>query len=86
MKDWKQFNFRNFLVPAIFYIVGIIMGIMFSRNSNTKKDYPIEVRCYWNTNGYQSYPTMDADSVKGDIIWKDGISIVNKNIINVSFK
>ncbi len=28
----------------------------------------------------------DADSVKGDTIWKDGISIVNKNIVNVSFK
>jgi hypothetical protein len=34
----------------------------------------------------QSYPTMEADSVKGDTIWKDGNKIVNKNIINVIFK
>jgi len=29
---------------------------------------------------------MEADSVKGDTIWKDGLNIVNKNIINVNFK
>ena len=50
------------------------------------KHYPIEVRCHWSTDCYQGHPTMDADSVKGDTIWKDGNRIVNKNIINVVFK
>jgi hypothetical protein len=84
--NWKQFNFWNFWVPIIFFIVGILMGIMFPRNSKPTKNYPIEVQTHWQTNQVSSYPTMEADSVKGDSIWKDGNKIVNKNIINVAFK
>jgi len=84
--NWKQFNFWNFWVPIIFFIVGILMGIMFPHNSKPTKEYPIEVQCHWITSGSVDYPIMDADSVKGDTIWKDGNRIVNKNIINVSFK
>jgi hypothetical protein len=84
--NWKQFNFWNFWVPIIFFIVGILMGIIFPRNSKPTKEYPIQVSCYWESGSMQSFPTMDADSVKGDTIWKDGNKIVNKNIINVIFK
>jgi hypothetical protein len=55
-------------------------------SSKPTKKYPIEVKCYWSTDGYQSYPNMDADSVKNDTIWKDGLYIVNKNIIDIQFK
>ena len=84
--NWKQFNFWNFWVPMIFFIVGILMGIMFPRNSKPSKQYPILIHTYWEMGGVKSYPTIEADSVKGDTIWKDGNKIVNKNIINVTFK
>jgi hypothetical protein len=84
--NWKQFNFWNFWVPIIFFIVGIFMGIMFPRNSKLTKNYPIEVQCHWETGQVSYYPTMEADSVKGDSIWKDGLMIINKNIKNVEFK
>jgi len=84
--NWKQFNFWNFWVPIIFFIVGILMGIMFPRNSKPTKEYPIQVSCYWESGSMQLFPTMDADSVKGDTIWKNGNRIVNENIINVTFK
>jgi len=85
MKNWTRFNFENFWF-LMFFILGIIAGLLFPRNIKSTKKYPIEVRCYWTTDGYQSYPSMEADSVKGDTIWKDGLNIVNKNIINVNFK
>jgi hypothetical protein len=83
--NWKKFNFDNFWVPMIFFMVGIVAGILFPRNSKPSKDYPIEVQTFWNSGGYQSYPTMRCDSIHGDTLYRDGLRIVNKNIINVSF-
>jgi len=84
--NWKQFNLHNFVPRLLFFIVGIFMGLIYPCNSKPTKSYPIEVQCHWSTEGQASYPYMDADSVKGDSIWKDGNKIVNKNIINVAFK
>jgi len=85
--EFKETNKKYFWYPIVMLIVGILLGVSMSPSKSSKtKQYPIEVRCYWSTNGYQSYPKMDADSVKGDTIWKDGLSIVNKNIVNVNFK
>jgi hypothetical protein len=84
--NWKQFNFWNFWVPIIFFIVGILMGIIFPCNSKPTKEYPIEVTCSYQSATYYYSKYMDADSVKGDTIWKDGNKIVNKNIVNVTFK
>jgi hypothetical protein len=84
--NWKNFNFWNLWVPFIFFFVGLIMGILFPCNHTSKKNYPIEAQCYWQTNGYSSYPKFECDSIKGDTFWKDGNRIVAKNIINVSFK
>ena len=68
-------------------VVSIISLIVLTSTIKTnKKHYPIEVLTHWSTDGYQGHPTMEADSVKGDTIWKDGNRIVNKNIINVEFK
>jgi len=44
--NWKNFNFWNFWVPMIFFIVGILLGIMFPRNHKPTKEYPIEVQSY----------------------------------------
>jgi hypothetical protein len=74
----------DYLTAAIFFILGIIGGLLYP--TKPTKYYPIEVSCYWETHQTSSYPTMEADSVKGDTIYKDGISIVNKNIKNVLFK
>ena len=50
------------------------------------KEYPVEVHCQYGF-GYNTVSeTMDADSVRGNTIYKDGQWIVNKNIINVKFK
>jgi len=83
--NWKQFNLHNF-VPILFFILGMIAGLIYPRNSKPTKEYPIKVQTYWTSGSMESYPDMEADSVKGDTIWKDGNKIVNKNIINVIFK
>ena len=85
--EFTETNKKHLLYNLIMFIVGIIAGVLMPSPKSTKtKEYPIEVHCYWSTDGYQSFPTMDADSVIGDTIYKDGLKIVNKNIINVEFK
>ena len=85
--EFKEINKKYFWYPLLLFSIGFFIGCMcgYSERKPTKK-YPIEVQCYWSTSGYQSYPSMDADSIKGDTIYKDGLSIVNKNIVNVNFK
>jgi hypothetical protein len=88
-KEIKESYKQYLLYPTISFIIGVLIGVRFclyKLESKSTKKYPIEVQCYWSTNGYQSYPSMDADSIKGDTIYKDGSVIVNKNIINVSYK
>jgi len=84
--NWKQFNLHNFVPILSFFILGMIAGLIYPSDTKPTKEYPIQVSCYWESGGMQSYPTMESDSVKGDTIWKDGNKIVNKNIINVEFK
>ena len=88
MKDWSAFNVKYFAVPMTALVFGLVIGfgLASSTNKQPTKEYPIEVQCHWSTNLYQDYPNMEADSVKGDTIWKDGLNIVSKNIINVQFK
>ena len=84
--DWTTFNVKYFALPMTALVIGMVIGFGICDSSKKKKQYPIKVNCYWSTDGYQSYPSMDADSVKGDTIYRDGLSIVSKNIINVQFK
>jgi len=87
MKDWTTFNVKYLAIPFTMLVFGMVIGFGLSESKKKpSKKYPIEVQCYWSTNGYQSYPTMECDSIKGDTIWKDGNKVVNKNIINVSFQ
>ena len=83
MKDWTNLQKISFILMVVSIISLIVLTSTIKTN---KKHYPIEVLTNWSTDGYQGHPTMDADSVKGDTIWKDGRKIVNKNIINITFK
>ena len=81
---------REYYKPLLAFFIGGLTGIftldwVIKKNPPTKH-YPISVQCYWQTNGYSSYPKFECDSIKGDTCWKDGNKIVTKNIINVSFQ
>ena len=85
--EWDTFNVKYFALPMTALVFGLVIGFGLSESKKKpSKKYPIEVQCYWSTNGYSSYPTQVCDSIKGDTLWKDGGKIVTKNIINVSFK
>ena len=85
MKDFTTNRFEIGILLIVLFVFGFLIGFTFPKNKPTKR-YPIEVRCHWETSQSSYYPTMEADSVKGDTIWKDGNKIVNKNIKNVEFK
>ncbi len=77
---------KQICIAIILICVGALIGNNLPHNKTNKKHYPIEVSCHWETGQVSYYPTMEADSVKGDSIWKDGVMIINKNIKNVEFK
>lgn len=83
MKDWTNLQKISFILMVVSIISLIVLTSTIKTN---KKHYPIEVLTHWSTDGYQGHPSMEADSVKGDTIYKDGLGIVNKNIINIKFK
>jgi hypothetical protein len=84
--EWQVFNIKYLIVPICMLIFGLVIGFGISDSKKKKtKHYPIEVLTHWETDQSGAYPTMDADSVKGDTIYKDGLRIVNKNIINIQF-
>jgi hypothetical protein len=82
---FKEIIIYCFILPAVTLFLGLWIGLNNGKGV-PKKHYPIEVQCHWSTDGWQSYPTMECDSIKGDTLWKDGTSIVCKNIIQISFK
>ena len=88
MKDWSTFNVKYFAIPFAMLVFGMMVGFVLGSESKKKptKHYPIEVKLHWETDQGAGYPTMDADSIKRDTVYKDGNSIVVKNIINVQFK
>tara|TARA_R110000868_G_scaffold156340_1_gene383060 strand:+ start:1530 stop:1799 length:270 start_codon:yes stop_codon:yes gene_type:complete len=87
-KDWSAFNVKHFAIPMTMLVFGVvIIGFVISDSKKKPiKQYPIEVKCHWETNGGGAYPTMECDSINGDTLYKDGLSIVPKNIISISFK
>jgi hypothetical protein len=86
MKDWKMYSeVKNACILVMVVSIGVLIGINLPDDKPTK-NYPIEVLTHWETSQSSYYPTMEADSVKGDTIYKDGLGIVNKNIKNVQFK
>ena len=75
-----------YIIIAPILVIGIVIGMFLRDITTSKKQYPIEVTTHYETGGYWYANSMDADSVKGDTIYKDGSMIVNKNIINIEFK
>lgn len=77
----------------IIFFVALLIGYFIddwklSTNDLKKpsKKYPIEVVVYYSEGSYGYSNTMDADSVRNDTIWNNGIYITNKNIKNIVFK
>lgn len=66
--------------------ITITMYIVSKSPSKPTKHYPIELLLHWSTKAQGGYPTMECDSIKGDTVYKDGNSIVVKNIVNIKFK
>ena len=85
-KDWSAFNVKYLAIPMTMLVFGLVIGFGLAHSEKNHKDYPIEVLTYTNRKDIVSYTCVDADSVKGDSIFKDGNMIVNKNIVNVIFK
>ena len=73
-------------------VIGVVLGITMylilisTPTSKPTKHYPIELLLHWSTMAQGGYPTMECDSIKGDTVYKDGNSIVVKNILNIKFK
>ena len=87
MKDkWQHPNIKYLAVPFTMLVFGMVIGFGLSNSKKTTKHYPIEVECYWEKNQTSRYSTMEADSVKGNTIYKNGLCIVSNNIINIKFK
>ena len=84
--EFTETNKKHLLYNLIMFVVGIIAGVLMPSPKPSKKEYPIEVTTHYETGGYWYAEYMNADSVKGDTIYKDGSMIVNKNILNVEFK
>jgi len=83
MKEWSRLRQICILVVAICF--GALLGINFP-DSKPTKHYPIEVETYWHVGNHEGYVPMECDSVKGDTIYKDGLIIVEKNLIYIKFK
>lgn len=84
--NWNKFNFHNLWIPMIFFVLGIIAGILFPHDCKPQKEYPVEVEVCYQTKNYWYTKTIECDSLKGDTIYKDDLFVVNKNIVNVTFK
>jgi hypothetical protein len=74
--------------PAVSCLIGMWFGANYFQAESEEKEYPVEVHVLWPENQMEMEHThkFEADSVKADTVYKDGLSIVNHNIINVVFK
>ncbi len=73
------------IVPIILSIVMFWAGCV-SGSNKPKKYYPVRVNCFYQTGNDHTYVGIYVDSVRQDTLWRDGNFIVNKNIVNVTFK
>jgi len=83
MKDWTTFNVKYFAIPMTALVFGLVIGFGLSDSKKKpSKKYPIEV-CL--TSG-AAYEFMSADSVIGNMAYKDGLKIKLDNIAYIKFK
>ncbi len=74
---------KHFMICLIITSVGsLFIVFLIEMLTSNKKDYPIKVLVKQNYNSI----IFEADSVRGDTIYKDNIYIINKNIENVVFE
>lgn len=83
MKEAITIGCLSFMGGCIF---AIVLNEILPSSSTPSKTYPIELLLHWSTKAQGGYPTMECDSIKGDTVYKDGNSIVAKNIVNIKFK
>ena len=79
----------HYIIFFVALLIGLFVDEWFLSTNDLKKpskEYPIEVTIYYAEGGFGTNSTMDADSVRQDTIWKNGMYITNKNIKNVVFK
>jgi len=87
MNDKTPMHFVTFFIlTLVAFLSGFLWSRYMSREKTPTKKYPIEVIIYYSEGSYGYSNTMDADSVRNDTIWNNGIYITNKNIKNIVFK
>lgn len=83
MNDWKKFNLKHFWFPMIMLVCGLFIGYgLACSKKNPSKDYPVEIML--TTEG--GYLWTEADSVVGNIAYRDGIKIILNNVACIKFK
>ena len=86
-EEWQLPVIKYLTVPFTMLVFGMVIGFAICNpKKKPTKHYPIEVECLWEKNQSSGYSTMEADSVKGNTIYKDGLCIVSNNILNIQFK
>lgn len=86
--EWTTFNVKYFAIPMTALVFGLVIGfgLASSTSKQPQKEYPVKVDVCYETKGYWYNDVIECDSIKGDTIYKDSLSIINKNIVNITFK
>ena len=88
-EDKELFPVKYFAIPITALVFGIVIGFGIARETVSKKpqkEYPVKVDVCYETKGYWYNDVIECDSIKGDTIYKDSLSIINRNIVNITFK
>jgi len=83
MKQWSSPNARYFTTHFIAGAIGALICV-FLPDSKSKPDkkYPVEITLIMGS----GYMCMDADSVVGNMAYRDGIKIKLDNVACIKFK
>lgn len=86
--EWTTFNVKYFAIPMTALVFGLVIGFGLSNSTHKhpQKEYPVKVDVCYETKGYWYNDVIECDSVKGNTIYKDSLCIINKNIVNITFK
>lgn len=84
----KEYFIFVVVAPMLSCLIGMWFGAKYFADGIGEKEYPIEVHVRWpeTQTEFEHTHKFEADSIHNDTIYKDGRSIVNKNILNVVFK
>ena len=82
----KEYFIFTVVGPMLSCLIGMWFGAKYFADGIGEKEYPIQVETFYTASHNSYMDVIECDSIKGDTIYKDGRSIVNKNISNVVFK